>query len=70
MERPEYRSKTYYNVVLGSEKFNGWRNIFAGDGTLIFRHDSGKEEKFNGGTSIGWLERAWNQFINMAASDA
>jgi hypothetical protein len=67
MDRPAYQSDTYYKVVLGTEQFQGWRNIYAGDGTLIFRNQSGDEAKFYGGPSIGWLKSAWEQFTAMAA---
>ena len=68
IERPEPKSETYYNVVFGTETFHGWRNIFAGDGALVFRHMSGEEAKFEGGAGLGWIDRAWDQFTAMVAT--
>jgi hypothetical protein len=68
IERPAYKSETYYNVVFGIDTFHGWRNIFAGDGALIFRHKNGEEARFYGGHALGWLEKAWNQFTAMVAT--
>jgi hypothetical protein len=67
-DRPAYQSEAYYNIVFGAEKLKGWRNIYAGDGTLVFEHDSGKQADFFGGASKGWLERAWDQFTAMVAT--
>lgn len=71
VERPEFKSKTYYDVVIGSDRFHGWRCIYAGDGTLIFDHREGGEWRSPPSKpGPGWLEEAWTAFTTMAVRHA
>jgi hypothetical protein len=69
-DTPAFQSETYYDVVLGTGTYLGWRCVFAGDGTLIFRHANGNERRFGNGSRSEWLRPSWEAFTEMATSES
>lgn len=67
MTRPAYKSETYYRVVIGTGLYHGWRCIWAGDGTLKFRHEDGTEKSFHA-RGMAWTASAWHDFVTMASN--
>lgn len=61
MSAPEYKSETYYSVVIGSGTFMGWKCIFAGDGALAFRNQSGDAIRYSDG-GVDWMRKCWDRF--------
>lgn len=60
---PEYKSKTYYDVVIKGKKFMGWRCPYAGDGSLHFSHPTHGSIKIGKGLSENWMQECWDDFM-------
>lgn len=65
-ECPGYKSKTYYRVVIETQKHLGWRCVFAGDGAMKFQHENGDKLDFYHGRKDDWMARCWADFLAMA----
>lgn len=64
--RPAFESETYYGVVLGTDRYLGWRCVYGGGGTLGFQHEDGCEVCFNHSTLRGWTKQCWDDFTRYA----
>jgi hypothetical protein len=65
-EAPEYKSKTFYDVIIKNGNFKGWITSWVGLGTMIFIHPEKKEFKTSFGSDEEWMEQCWNAFIEHA----
>ena len=65
-ENPRYQSDTYYDVVVGNGRHEGWYVTYVGMGDMIFSHPQHGDRKFTGGAGLGWMQDCWNEFLKMA----
>lgn len=64
---PEYLSKTYYSVILGTQKYKGWKAEYVGCGRMLFVHNDYGSVFMNKGASQDWMVECWNDFIGFTS---
>jgi len=61
---PEYKSETYYAVVIRGESFKGWRAPDVGLGSMRFIHPEHGELRIDKGQSKDWMQECWDSFLS------
>ena len=64
-ERPDHKSREYYDVVLSGHSLNGYQAVYVGLGRMEFSNGESKINVYEiKGREELWMEDCWNEFLN------